>query len=90
VITGLSTNLRLLDKLFVSPAVQAGDYDTTFVERELASIFATRAEGELSDQALAAAAAAFAARRHANENAKGPKQALSPWVAIERASRLEK
>jgi acetyl-CoA carboxylase biotin carboxylase subunit len=90
VITGLSTNLRLLDKLFVSPAVLAGDYDTTFVERELASIFATRADGELSDQALAAAAAAFVAQRHTNESARGPEQTLSPWVAIERASRLEK
>jgi 3-methylcrotonyl-CoA carboxylase alpha subunit len=90
VVTGLSTNLALLDKLLASPAVRAGDYDTTFVERELAALFATGTNGGLTDHVIAAAAAALAAERHANETAKPPAQSLSPWVAIERASRLEK
>jgi acetyl-CoA carboxylase biotin carboxylase subunit len=89
VVTGLSTNLALLDKLLASPAVEAGSYDTTFVERELASLFATGTNG-LSDHVIAAAAAALTAERHANEVQKPPAQTLSPWVAIERASRLEK
>jgi acetyl/propionyl-CoA carboxylase alpha subunit len=90
VITGLSTNLGLLDKLFTAKAVRAGDYDTTFVERELSAILASEIEGELSDGLLAAAAAAVVADREARESVKRPDATLSPWVAIERASRLDK
>ncbi len=90
VVTGLSTNLGLLDKLLATPAIEAGDYDTTFVERELASILATRSQGDLSDHVIAAAAAALAAERQENGALQPPTQPLSPWVAIERASRLDK
>ncbi|HEX6764762.1 MAG TPA: biotin carboxylase N-terminal domain-containing protein [Polyangiaceae bacterium] len=89
VVTGLSTNLALLEKLLATPAVRAGDYDTTFVERELASILANEPSGATSERVIAAAAAAIVARGEASE-ARRPVEPLSPWVALERASRLDK
>jgi acetyl-CoA carboxylase, biotin carboxylase subunit len=90
VVTGLSTNLGLLERLVASPAVESGDYDTTFVERELASLLASEPESAHSDDTLAAAAAAFAAQRDAAATPKRSETTLSPWVLAERTARLEK
>jgi acetyl-CoA carboxylase biotin carboxylase subunit len=90
VITGLSTNLGLLDALLIHPAVRAGDYDTTFVERELGAILAGVPNSGVPDEMVAAAAAALVARREMTDSAKRPAPALSPWIAVERASRLDK
>ena len=89
-VTGISTNLELLERLVASPAVRSGDYDTTFVERELASLLASTPNGGPSDEVLAAAAAALVARREERETAKRPEAGLSPWVMVERAARFEK
>ncbi|HVR18562.1 MAG TPA: biotin carboxylase N-terminal domain-containing protein [Polyangiaceae bacterium] len=90
VITGLSTNLDLLDRLVLAPRVQSGDYDTAFVERELGSLLETATPRAVSDEVLAAAAAAFVARRESTETTRRPEPALSPWVTVERAARLDK
>jgi acetyl-CoA carboxylase, biotin carboxylase subunit len=90
VITGLSTNLDLLDRLVASPRVRSGDYDTAFVERELGSLLETATARDVSDEVLAAAAAAFVAHRESTETARRPEPALSPWVMVERAARLDK
>ena len=90
VITGISTNLGLLERLVASPAVRAGNYDTAFVERELEAILGAEAPGEHSERVIAAAVAALVARLEANAGARRAEQPLSPWVAIERASRLDK
>jgi acetyl/propionyl-CoA carboxylase alpha subunit len=90
VVTGLSTNLDLLERLVASAGVESGDYDTTFVERELASLLASEPERAHSDATLAAAAAAFAAQRDATAAPKRAETTLSPWVLAERAGRLEK
>jgi acetyl-CoA carboxylase, biotin carboxylase subunit len=90
VITGISTNLGLLERLVASPAVRAGDYDTAFVERELAAILGTKVQSVHSEHVIAAAVASLVARREANGGLERSEQALSPWVAIERASRLDK
>jgi acetyl-CoA carboxylase biotin carboxylase subunit len=89
IVTGLSTNLDLLERLCVSPNVLSGDYDTTFVERELGALLGRAPASALSDEVLAAAAAAFAAEREA----LAPKRAdagLSPWVLLDRAARFER
>jgi acetyl-CoA carboxylase biotin carboxylase subunit len=90
VITGLSTNLDLLEKLTVTPEVEAGDYDTTFVERELAKILARQKCPAPSDEVLAAATAAFTLRRESEVERKAPEPGLSPWVLAERALRLDR
>ena len=90
VVTGLSTNLDLLERLVRSPAVRDGDYDTTFVERELASLLKGELDRGLSHATLVAAAAAFVAQRDATEAPKRSEAALSPWVLAERAARLPK
>jgi acetyl-CoA carboxylase, biotin carboxylase subunit len=89
-ITGISTNLSLLERLVASTAVRAGDYDTTFVERELDALLRSEARGGHSDAVIAAAVAAFVAHRDATNGVHRPEQALSPWVAVERAALLEK
>jgi acetyl/propionyl-CoA carboxylase alpha subunit len=90
VITGLSTNLDLLEKLAVTPEVEVGDYDTTFVERELAKILAQEKRSVPPDEVLAAAAAAFTQRRDGEVSQKAPEAGLSPWVLAERALRLDR
>jgi acetyl-CoA carboxylase biotin carboxylase subunit len=90
VITGIVTNLGLLDALVSSPGVRAGAYDTTFVERELGELLAHGRRTELSDPARAAAAAAAVHRRDASTNAIRNERELSPWVLVERAARFEK
>jgi len=89
-VTGISTNLELLERLVASPDVRSGDYDTTFVERELASLLASAPNDGPADEVLAAAAAALVARREGKETTKRPEAGLSPWVMIERAARFEK
>ncbi|HEX6273182.1 MAG TPA: acetyl-CoA carboxylase biotin carboxylase subunit, partial [Polyangiaceae bacterium] len=90
VITGVATNLDLLERLCASPNVQAGDYDTTFVERELGALLAGAPASALSDEVLAAAAAAFVSHRDATEAPKRADAGLSPWVMLERAARFER
>jgi acetyl-CoA carboxylase biotin carboxylase subunit len=89
-VTGIETNLGLLDALVASPEVRAGDYDTTFVERELGALLSRAAESRLSDHVIAAAAVALVHRRQANESTTRNARELSPWVLVERASRFEK
>jgi acetyl-CoA carboxylase biotin carboxylase subunit len=89
-VTGIETNLGLLDALVASPEVRAGDYDTTFVERELGALLSRAAESRLSDHVIAAAAVALVNRRQANESTTRNARELSPWVLVERASRFEK
>jgi acetyl/propionyl-CoA carboxylase alpha subunit len=78
VITGLSTNLGLLDALLVNPAVRAGDYDTTFVERELGAVLASAPSHGVSDEMVAAAAAAVVARRETSRVEAAGARAFRP------------
>jgi acetyl-CoA carboxylase biotin carboxylase subunit len=89
-ITGIMTNLGLLDELLASPDVRAGDYDTTFVERELGKLLAGASRTGLSDHVIAAAAAALVHGRQTSDGVKRSERELSPWVLVERASRFEK
>ena len=89
-VTGIETNLGLLDALVASPDVRAGDYDTTFVERELGALLSRVPESRLSDHAVAAAAVALIHRRLVSETTTRNARELSPWVLVERAARFEK
>jgi acetyl-CoA carboxylase biotin carboxylase subunit len=89
-ITGIVTNLGLLDSLLASPAVRAGDYDTTFVERELGELLALAPRIRPSDHAIAAAAAALVHRQKTSDGATRTERELSPWVLVERAARFDK
>jgi acetyl-CoA carboxylase biotin carboxylase subunit len=85
IVTGIATNLDLLERLTTAPSVVAGDYDTTFVERELSALLSAGTSPRVPDEVLAVAAAALAARRDARESANRTEAPLSPWVALERA-----
>jgi acetyl-CoA carboxylase biotin carboxylase subunit len=86
VITGIDTNVAFLERLLATPEVEAGDYDTGFVERRAAELVATT--DPLDDPLLAAAAAVVASLGGAASQANEAESALSPWVALERAERL--
>ncbi|HEY3501132.1 MAG TPA: biotin carboxylase N-terminal domain-containing protein [Polyangiaceae bacterium] len=87
VITGIATNLALLERLLEDPDVQRGEYDTGFVERKRAAL---TADEETADAAAFAAAAALAAEERRQERTAEPNEAggLSPWVAADRAERF--
>ena len=73
-VVGVGNNVPLLGELLGHPAFEAGDVDTTFVDRELTNLVA--GAGRISPQHLLAAAAALTApRRLIGDGAA----CTSPW-----------
>jgi acetyl-CoA carboxylase biotin carboxylase subunit len=90
VVVGIQTNLSFLERLLATPEVVAGSYDTGFVERRAADL---TARVPLADEDALFAAAAVAASLDGGHHGAAPSaesagEALSPWVALERAARL--
>ena len=89
VVVGIQTNLAFLERLLATPEVAEGHYDTGFVERRAADL--TAPDLSADDDALFAAAAVAASlgARGAKVDAESlGRDALSPWVAADRAARL--
>jgi acetyl-CoA carboxylase biotin carboxylase subunit len=90
VVLGIQTNLAFLERLLDTPEVVAGAYDTGFVERRAAELTAPRSSTD--DDLLFAAAAAVASLGAEPDGEAGResqvREALSPWVALDRAARL--
>ncbi|HSU41822.1 MAG TPA: biotin carboxylase N-terminal domain-containing protein [Polyangiaceae bacterium] len=89
VVVGIQTNLAFLERLVATSEVAAGRYDTGFVERRAAEL--TQRAACPDEDALFAAAAVAASLEHGRTARNGESRgedALSPWVAAERAARL--
>jgi acetyl-CoA carboxylase biotin carboxylase subunit len=89
VVVGIQTNLAFLERLVATPEVAAGRYDTGFVERRAAELTAVTPYAD-ADVLLAAAAVAASLDegRTARNGESRIDDAVSPWVAVERAARL--
>jgi acetyl/propionyl-CoA carboxylase alpha subunit len=86
VITGIDTNVAFLERLLATPEVEAGAYDTGFVERRAPELVS--ATSTVDDPLLAAAAAVVASLAGAGAHTAEAESTLSPWVTLERAERL--
>jgi acetyl-CoA carboxylase biotin carboxylase subunit len=90
VVTGIRTNLAFHQRLFAHPEFVVGRYDTGFIERYARELLAPSVMDLEARNALAMAAAVFAARRErtgATDAASQPepRAGLSPWVLHHRA-----
>ncbi|MEO0421439.1 MAG: acetyl-CoA carboxylase biotin carboxylase subunit [Pseudomonadota bacterium] len=74
-VVGVGNNVPLLGELLGHPAFDAGDVDTTFVDRELAALVA--GAGRISPAHLLAAAAALTLPRRLIGDTE---EAASPWL----------
>jgi acetyl-CoA carboxylase biotin carboxylase subunit len=87
-VVGIQTNLAFLERLLETSEVAAGAYDTGFVERRAAELTAPRSSAD-DDLLFAAAAAVASIGAEAGGEAEAQAgDALSPWVASDRAARL--
>lgn len=80
-VEGPATNLVLLSRLLREPAVQAGELDTEWLDRELGRLVSVRDEPEARE--LVAAAWLFSRFERARAEAAAGPWRNSPWVQLE-------
>jgi acetyl-CoA carboxylase biotin carboxylase subunit len=90
VVTGIRTNIAFHQKLMAHPEFRAGRYDTGFIERFKTDLLGY-APVSPDDEPAVAAAIALAVHREAREHRfeETRREGLSPWVAADRARRLQ-
>ena len=82
-VSGVVTNLIFLESLIASEEVQAGRYDTLFIERERERLTKACPPPAIEPALLAAALAVDLSRR--DQTPKGAASELPPWLAQHRA-----